>query len=341
MARRTKIPYTKRATSYQQQITLLKSRGVQIADETKAFEYLSDIGYYRLGFYTYPFEQTYPFLDHRRSHNVLPGTTIEDIVAFYYYDLDLRNILNRYLSRIEVALRTTIIYELSNRYSSNPWWYVDPTIVDASFITTFTSRFYGNIKDKAPIKRHHHRYQEPYAPAWKAMEYMTLGNLENLYDKLLSTNDKSLISQKFGEPAIGIFKNYLSVIREVRNSCAHGNVIVDMGLASCVQSGAACPSLPIGSQNTFYGAIRVIDFMLRQISVNRSRDMWNEIRHATRVLYTKAPRLQPFVERKTGILLPSTTTEMAENTSTVHKIIKLIAHYLSNSKYNRSFVRQK
>lgn len=163
MARRTKIPYTKRATTLQQQITLLKSHGVQIADEDKAHEYLSDIGYYRLGFYIYPFEQTYPFLDHRRSHNVLPGTTIEDIVAFYYYDLDLRNILNRYLSRIEVALRTTIIYELSNRYPSNPWWYVDPTIVDASFITTFTSRFYGNIKDKDPIKRHHHRYQEPYA----------------------------------------------------------------------------------------------------------------------------------------------------------------------------------
>lgn len=44
-----------------------------------------------------------------------------------------------------MARRTTIIYELSNRYSSNPWWYVDPTIVDASFITTFTSRFFTQI----------------------------------------------------------------------------------------------------------------------------------------------------------------------------------------------------
>lgn len=332
MARRIRIPYTKRATTYQQQIALLKSRGVQIPDEDKAHEYLSDIGYYRLGFYIYPFEQTYPFLDHRRSHNVLPGTTIEDIVAFYYYDLDLRNILNRYLSRIEVALRTTIIYELSNRYTTNPWWYVDSTIVDTSFIHTFTTRFYGNIKDKDPIKRHHHRYQEPYAPAWKAMEYMTLGNLENLYDKLLSTRDKSLISQKFNEPAIGTFKNYLSIIREVRNSCAHGNVIVDMGLTSCVQSGAACPTLPIGSQNTFYGAIRVIDFMLRQVSINRSRDMWNEIHQATHMLYTKAPSLRPFVERKTGIILPATTTKSSESTSIIHKISKIIASKLAQFK---------
>ena len=164
------------------------------------------------------------------------------------------------------------------------------------------------------------------------MEYITLGNLENLYDKLISTHDKSLISQKFNEPAISTFKNYLSVIREVRNSCAHGNVIVDMSLTSCVQSGAACPTLPIGSQNTFYGAIRVIDFMLRQVSVNRSRDMWNEIHQATHTLYTKAPSLQPFVERKTGILLSSTTTKTAGNTTIIHKISKIIAKLLPNSK---------
>ena len=97
MARR-KVVYTKFATSYAQQINLLKSRGVIIEDIEKAKEYLSDIGYYRLGYYLFPFEQTYPILDYRRSHDVIPGTRIEDVVAFYYYDLDLRNILNRYLS---------------------------------------------------------------------------------------------------------------------------------------------------------------------------------------------------------------------------------------------------
>lgn len=299
-----KIPYTKYASSYDQQILLLSSRGVGITDVEKAKEYLSDIGYYRLGFYVYPFEQTYPFLDHRRSHNVIPGTRIEDIVAFYYYDLDLRNLLNRYLSRIEVAIRTSIIYELSNKYSTNQYWYVDPAIVDNSFIQTFTTQFYGKIKLKDPIKRHHRKYLGNYAPAWKTMEYMTFGNLENLYDKLKYNADKSLISNLFGEPALGVFKNYLSVIREVRNSCAHGNVIVGMSLTNNVQAGAACPTLPIGTQNTFYGALRVIDFILRKVSVNRSNDMWKEIYKATNRLYQISPSLRPLVEQKTGIILP-------------------------------------
>ena len=300
-----KIPYTKYASTYDQQIQLLSSRGVVITDVEKAKEYLSDIGYYRLGFYVYPFELTYPFLDHRRSHNVIPGTRIEDIVAFYYYDLDLRNLLNRYLSRIEVAIRTSIIYELSNKYSTNQYWYVDPAIVDNSFIQTFTTQYYGKIKLKDPIKRHHRKYLGSYAPAWKAMEYMTFGNLENLYDKLKCNADKSLISNLLGEPAIGVFKNYLSVVREVRNSCAHGNVIVGMSLTNNVKTGAACPTLPIGTQNTFYGALRVIDFLLRKVSVNRSNDMWKEIYKATNRLYKISPNLRPLVEQKTGIVLPN------------------------------------
>ena len=136
------------------------------------------------------------------------------------------------------------------------------------------------------------------------MEYMTFGNLENLYAKLKYNADKSLISNLFGEPALGVFKNYLSVIREVRNSCAHGNVIVGMSLTNNVQAGAACPPLPIGTQNTFYGALRVIDFILRKVSVNRSNDMWKEIYKATNRLYQISPSLRPLVEQKTGIVLP-------------------------------------
>lgn len=110
----------KQATKFANQISILESRGVIVNDHDKAEEILSDIGYYRLGFYFFPFEKTYPFLDNRRKHEVIENTKFEDAVALYYYDFDLRNIINKYLSRIEVAIRTTMIYELSNKYNSNP-----------------------------------------------------------------------------------------------------------------------------------------------------------------------------------------------------------------------------
>lgn len=117
---RRKIPYTKRAITYDEQIANLRRHGVIISDENKAKEILADMGYYRLGFYLHPFEITYPCVDTSRSHNVRPGTRIEDVVALYYFDLDMRNVLNRYLSRIEVAIRNTVIYELSIKYVNDP-----------------------------------------------------------------------------------------------------------------------------------------------------------------------------------------------------------------------------
>lgn len=47
----------KQATNIEGQIAILKSRGMFIADVNKAKEILLDIGYYRLGFYMFPFER--------------------------------------------------------------------------------------------------------------------------------------------------------------------------------------------------------------------------------------------------------------------------------------------
>lgn len=301
---RTKIPYTKQAKSLDEQINILRSRNVIIKDEAKAKEYLSDIGYYRLGFYSYPFEITYPFLDSRRRHEVKPDTTIEEIIALYYYDFDLRSILNKYLSRIEVSIRTTIIYKLSLKYSSNPTWFTDKTVVNSDFVKNFYREVYCHMHNKPTISRHHNKYFGQYAPAWKTIEFMTMGNLETLYDSLLLNNDKRLISATYGEHSTAAFKTYLSAIREVRNACVHGNVIFGLRLSFGISTGVACPSLKPGTNQSLNGALRVINHMIRQISVNRANDMWDELIKSTTILYSKAPGLRPMIEKETGIMIP-------------------------------------
>lgn len=44
----------KTATTTEEQIAKLENRGMVILDRAKAEEILSDIGYYRLGFYWFP-----------------------------------------------------------------------------------------------------------------------------------------------------------------------------------------------------------------------------------------------------------------------------------------------
>ena len=95
----------KEAITIEEQIAKMQERKIQIADIDKAKEILLDIGYYRLGHYFSPFEKGYPKLK-IRTHNYIDGVKFSDAVRLYYFDFDLRIILLRYTSRIEIAFRT-------------------------------------------------------------------------------------------------------------------------------------------------------------------------------------------------------------------------------------------
>ena len=83
-----------------------------IADEAKAKEVLLDVGYYRLGFYWFPFEKSYP-AKRNRTHEFVPGSNFDDAVKLYYFDYKLRSILAFYINRIEINFRNYLTYTLS------------------------------------------------------------------------------------------------------------------------------------------------------------------------------------------------------------------------------------
>lgn len=121
------------ASTIEEQIETLRNRGMCIDNEEKAAENLSDIGYYRLGFYWFPFEKTYPRKE-RRDHVFKEGTNFDHSIKLYYFDFDLRNLFLRYISRIEINFRTTLIYMISNRYKDDMFWYINPKVLKKVFI---------------------------------------------------------------------------------------------------------------------------------------------------------------------------------------------------------------
>lgn len=328
---------TKKATTVAEQIRKMINRGVVITETKKAEEYLLDIGYYRLGFYLFPFEATYPELGKKRRHRVNPGTRIEDAVALYYFDFDLRNILNRYLSRIEVAIRTTMIYELSNKYNNNPAWFVDLAVVDASFITDFPTKVYKTIKEKDVIKRHHRRHPtDVYAPAWKTMEFMVFGNLTTLYSSLLLNDDRRLVSQRYGVTQTNVFFDYIEAVRLVRNACAHGNVLFDFNLYTPVSNGPA-GRFTGTTRHSLGVALEVIKFLLKTVSSNRCNELEHDLIKAAQTLYKKCPSLEPLIEAKTGIKVPTAVkqTEIPDKIRhEIRKFHKKIAKMLARIKKN-------
>ena len=75
-------------------------------------------------------------------------------------------------------------------------------------------------------------------------------------------------------------------------------------MATGIKTGVACPSLAGDERHTLKGALRVITFILGNISQNRANDMWKELEDATRRLYSKVPSIRPIIEQCTGIIVP-------------------------------------
>lgn len=285
---------TKPATTIDEQLDLLKTRGLAIQDEDKAREILLDIGYYRLGFYLFPFEQSYPQL-RNRTHEYIDGATFEDAVKLYYFDFDLRLLLTRYLTRIEIAFRTALIYNLSNKYSPNSVWFISPSVVSRSYARDFENKVYtADFKRNPIIQRHHQKNpNDRFAPSWKTLEFMTFGAVMKLYEQLKERDDKILIAQKLGIRQVVTFESYMHTIREVRNACAHGHLLYDLRLPRRINRGPA--HITPQESGNIVGALRVIRYMMAQISTKRADDLSASVKSLYEKLCMEAPNLKPLI----------------------------------------------
>lgn len=266
-----------KATTLDEQIAILRGRNMVINDESKAKEILFDIGYYRLGFYWFPFELSYP-QKHNRNHNFKDQTYFEDAVKLYYFDFNLRNLLLKALSRIEIAFRTKVSYIVSNHYNNSPTWFVDTNVVSRQQASSFYKKVYKQIqKDSKVIALHHaHHINDKYAPAWKTLEFMTLGEVVHLFKSLKEEQVKEEVANAFGIKKVVTFENYLNLIKDLRNSCAHGNILYDYTPDKSIRKGPAMFK-GIGNNQNLNGGIRVILYMVNQISCNRYQELLNDI----------------------------------------------------------------
>lgn len=260
-----------KATNTIEQIKLLKNRGMILDyDESKIKEFLLDIGYYRLGFYWNPFE-----ID--KSHNFKKDTKFSDIIKLYYLDVDLRNILAKYINRIEINFRTKIVYYVSNKFRDSPTWFADQNVVNPIIIDNLP-KFYNTkfINLNKPIKKHHDKYiNDKYAPAWKTLEFFTFGTILNIYRNLKDEDIKIRISESFGIKNIKKFINLIETIILIRNCCAHGDVLFDFNTPKGI---SVLPQIDLNNdRNSLYSCVKVIYYFLGTISDNRKVEMQNLI----------------------------------------------------------------
>lgn len=259
------------ATTISEQIEKLKDRGMELdLPIEKVEEILFDIGYYRLGFYWHPFE-----ID--AKHNFKPGTKFSDCVQLYYFDNDLRQLLVKYTNRIEINFRTKLVFEVSIKYCTNPVWFVNSKYVKGHFISGFKDIYLKLREENKFLKRHHQKHPtHKFAPAWKTIEFLTFGSVFNMYKALKNEELKTKISSHYGLKRHYKLQNYLGLTLFVRNACAHGAVIFDLHTPLEIEK---LPTIQFNNddRHSLDSAIKVIHYLLSQISINRAKDFLNEI----------------------------------------------------------------
>ena len=260
------------ATTIDEQIQILKNRGMVFdCQEEKVKEQLLDIGYYRLGFYWFPFEVD-------KSHNFKEGTRFSDCVQLYYFDTDLRHLLVKYTNRIEINFRTKVVFEASNYYKEKPTWFINSEIINSSYISGFLKVYEKLKNDNKFIKKHHVKYhRHKVAPAWKTIEFLTFGSVFNLYKSMLNHDLKKKIALHYGLKKHYKLQNYLGVTLFIRNACAHGAVIYDIQTHKEIEK---IPAIQFNNddRHSLDSAIKVIHYLLTHISKNRADDFDVEFR---------------------------------------------------------------
>lgn len=288
-----------KATTIEQQIKKLSDRGMIFENEAeinKAKEILLDVGYYRLGFYWNPFE-----ID--TDHNFAVGTKFSDVVSLYYLDVDLKNILNKALNRIEINLRTQLIYYVSNANPDNPTWFASKKVMFPHFVDNFPKLSYTEkfkLSNK-PIKKHHLNYpNDIFAPAWKTLEFLTFGTIYTIYFSLKDEDLKKYIANLYGVKKVEVFQNFLKNVIFIRNICAHSGILFDSNTPKGIKT---TPLIKFNNNNrhSLDSSIKVILYFLEKISNSRKKIIEDEI-IALFDSYSENPVIQKIITDKIGYI---------------------------------------
>jgi abortive infection bacteriophage resistance protein len=216
----------KAAYTVDNQIALLKQRGMLFKDEAQAYDRLKNISYYRLKGYWWNMQSD------TTQHIFYPGTYFEDILERYDFDRNLRLILFGGVEQIEIAVRTRLIYHLSIAYGG--LWYQNPalfeTIPKIKNGVSKTTHLHTldelqkefNRSQELFIKDQQRRYPGQPADAWKIMEVASMGTLSKLYKSLrINLPEKGIIANEMGVNSTHVFSGWLESIAYIRNIIAH------------------------------------------------------------------------------------------------------------------------
>lgn len=239
-------PFDKPALSIDEQLQILKNRGLTILDDQRARRLLEVVSFFRLSPYMRPFQSA-----GNPDHHFCQGATLRQIVTVYRFDSELRNLVMEAIEHVEVAVRACITNHMAPAYGAH--WYLERgnfkdgyhharlvrelremMETEERHFRREAARIYrSRAPDAVKSQRIEHRKRDNYfrfygqtynppelPPSWAVLEELSLGALSWLYQGIARDRDRKRIARRFGLPH-EVLGSWLHTLTFVRNCCAH------------------------------------------------------------------------------------------------------------------------
>ena len=232
--------------TFNQQLTILRNRGVVVPTNGKPKRFLEQENYYNV-------INGYKDLFLVKDSNNLPvepelyqeGTHFNELKALFLFDRELRILLLKYLLIFENSIKTTVAYEFSKKYPRKNAYLDIANFVDndpkkvLQQISILTKTIHDKVDRTGAIKHYIEEHGE--VPLWVLVNFLTMGNIANFYN-ILTDSTKNIIAKFYTDKYRTQNKDNtfrlsstdlsacLKVANLVRNICAHDERLYNVNL---------------------------------------------------------------------------------------------------------------
>ena len=207
-----------------EQLDILKSKGLVIEDYDKAKEVLLRENYFFLNGYRSPFLVT-------GSKRFIDGTTFDELHALFTFDRFFRNIIFKNLLIVENNYKSIFSYVLSRKYGYKEKDYLNLDNFDRSkeknrqindLIRKLKRQIRINGYQHAATSHYINNYG--YIPLWVGVKVLSFGLMSELFT-ILKQEDKDEIASFYTNVDAKALSDYLAILSNYRNLCAHEDIL--------------------------------------------------------------------------------------------------------------------
>ena len=271
-----------------QQIEILRNKGLIINDETFARKILFRENYYFITGYRHL------FVEAPKSDKYIKGTKFEELYAMFIFDRNIRNIFFKNILIVENNMKSIISYQLSKKYGFREKDYLDArNFTQDSLKTRQVKDVLSKIRRQVSknARQHaatsHYLDNYGYIPLWVLVKVLSFGIIGELYS-ILKIEDQVNIA-KFYSISASTLDLYLELLSNFRNVCAHEDILYDHRTQRAIPNTKYHEFLSIPEnedgyiygKNDLYALVIILKVML---SKEEFDEMITEIKYAVDIL---------------------------------------------------------